>query len=70
MAFQVERGHAALLTTSNKTLIEEVAVQRLTLRYQDPRMDVRRSVPSAAPVTPQFASEALVTDLLRRAANP
>jgi hypothetical protein len=34
-----------------QTVIETVAVQRLTLRYQDPRYDVRRRVSVTGPVT-------------------
>jgi hypothetical protein len=49
-----------------QTVIEAVAVQRLTLRYQDPRYDVRRHVPVMAPVTLCLVPGATVEAIERR----
>jgi hypothetical protein len=49
-----------------QTVVEAVAVQRLTLRYQDPRYDVRRQVPLATPVALRLVAPATVTAINRR----
>jgi hypothetical protein len=49
-----------------QTVVEAVAVQRLTLRYQDPRYDVRRQVPLATPVSLRLVSPVTVRGIERR----
>jgi hypothetical protein len=47
-------------------VIEDVAVQRLTLRYQAPRYDVRRYIPLAGPVTLRLVPPSTVEAIKRR----
>jgi hypothetical protein len=49
-----------------QTVIEGVAVQQLTLRYQDPRYDVRRHVPLASPAILRLIPPATVEAIKRR----
>jgi len=49
-----------------QTVIEAVAVQQLTLRYQDPRYDVRRHVPLASPVTLRLVPPTTLEAIKRR----